>query len=52
MTVLGVLVIGVIVNVMNVIQGLWTVIKIAFEAMGAGQYVCSSPNHSRDSSLL
>ncbi|HBQ6643967.1 TPA: terminase, partial [Klebsiella pneumoniae] len=34
MTVLGVLVIGVIVNVMNVIQGLWTVIKIAFEAIG------------------
>lgn len=34
MTVLGVLVIGVIVNVMNIIQGLWTVIKIAFEAIG------------------
>lgn len=34
MTVLGVLVIGVIVNVMNVIQGLWTIIKIVFKTIG------------------
>lgn len=32
--VLGVLVIGIITNVMNIIQGLWTLITIAFQAIG------------------
>lgn len=34
MQVLGVLVIGIITNVMNIIQGLWTLITIAFQAIG------------------
>lgn len=34
MRVLGVLVIGIITNVMNIIQGLWTLITIAFQAIG------------------
>ncbi|HHZ8452747.1 TPA: phage tail protein [Staphylococcus aureus] len=34
MQVLGVLVIGIITNVMNNIQGLWTLITIAFQAIG------------------
>lgn len=34
MQVLGVLVIGIITNVMNIIQGLWMLITIAFQAIG------------------
>ncbi|HDP5804028.1 TPA: terminase [Staphylococcus aureus] len=34
MQVLGVLVIGIITNVMNIIQSLWTLITIAFQAIG------------------
>lgn len=34
MQVLGILVIGIITNVMNIIQGLWTLITIAFQAIG------------------
>lgn len=34
MQVLGVLVIGIITNVMNIIQGFWTLITIAFQAIG------------------
>lgn len=34
MQVLGALVIGIITNVMNIIQGLWTLITIAFQAIG------------------
>ncbi|WP_381407523.1 terminase [Staphylococcus aureus] len=34
MQVLGVLVIGIITNVMNIIQGLWTLITIAFQVIG------------------
>lgn len=34
MQVLGVLVIGIITNVMNIIQGLWILITIAFQAIG------------------
>ncbi|HIH8137426.1 TPA: phage tail protein [Staphylococcus aureus] len=34
MQVLGFLVIGIITNVMNIIQGLWTLITIAFQAIG------------------
>lgn len=34
MQVLSVLVIGIITNVMNIIQGLWTLITIAFQAIG------------------